>query len=117
MPYADPARNQACKAAYHLAHREEERAYQHLHKAAKYREYADWLHNLNQRYTCDSCGGDVELWHHIVPSTKWFTIGGGMGYSADSMKTELAKCVPMCRPCHSRLHDSLHSNEPLDKPL
>ena len=48
------------------------------------------------------CGGTGEVFHHLDPSTKLFTIGVNRGRAVTL--AEIEKCVVLCRPCHARRH-------------
>lgn len=87
MPYRDP---------------EERRA----HNVARRCKYREWLHALNATQICDACGGEVRLWHHVDPTTRWFLLSQGFGYCVGSIAAELEKCIPMCNPCHTRFHNA-----------
>jgi len=115
MPYRDPEKKRACDMAFRSTHKDEIRAYD----AAYYAEHREELltrqlarnvghtkriQALRATLTCDVCGGTVDLFHHVDPSTKRFNIGRGFGYTQENVEIELAKCIPMCKPCHTRLH-------------
>ena len=100
MAYTNPEDARTRQAAYNAAHKDEFS----IRDAARYAAYAEWLHALNSTWKCDTCGGLVELWHHKDPSTKRCDVAGMYGHSLDSIEDELEKCLPMCRPCHQRLH-------------
>jgi transposase len=64
--------------------------------------------------------------HHLDPSKKEFNIGRLKTYSIDKLKTELDKCVCVCRNCHAEIHHGLidlnklvlqEGFEPSTKPL
>ena len=94
-------------ASYRSEHKDEASAYRATQRdkiRTQKLAYKEWLHALNSTWTCYTCGGVVELWHHLFPNTKRFTIGDGANYTLDALEDELEKCLPMCRPCHQRLH-------------
>ena len=76
-----------------------------MHKYAS----VEWIQGLASAQACDECGHTAYLWHHVDPSTKLFNISLGGNYPLDVIETELAKCVPMCNSCHSRLHRLLEA--------
>ena len=47
--------------------------------------------------------------HHINPQEKDFQISGGTK-SFESLKSELDKCILVCRNCHSEIHAGLHTD-------
>ena len=101
----------AKQAAYSAEHRAEKAAYDALYRAKhhgeKEREYREWLRIYTSTHTCDICGGPPTLWHHVDPSTKRADVAAMPRYSLDSIEAELEKCVPMCSPCHTRMHVAL----------
>ena len=43
--------------------------------------------------------------HHLDPKTKSFSISSGIySKSPATLKKEIKKCVPVCRPCHREIH-------------
>lgn len=57
---------------------------------------------------CTTCGYnkciDCLDFHHIDPLQKDFSISNHKGMSFDTIKSELDKCVLLCRNCHGELH-------------
>src|SRR5829696_223680 len=57
---------------------------------------------------CVDCGRPATLCHHVDPASKEFGIRewkrSPRAYGLRRLRLELAKCVPMCGYCHSRLH-------------
>lgn len=70
-----------------------------------------WKAERRARYTadqvCRECGSAENInWHHRDPSTKvshriW-------SWSIERLEAELAKCIPLCNVCHTRLHCAQH---------
>jgi hypothetical protein len=57
------------------------------------------------RTSCCACGATEKIeFHHVDKRTKRFGISAGEGYSWHALWDELAKCVPLCRRCHSAVH-------------
>jgi hypothetical protein len=58
---------------------------------------------------CHSCGkvlhpSEMDL-HHVDPSTKEFnTSYSRVSRSKKKLLNEINKCVPVCRPCHRKIH-------------
>lgn len=56
---------------------------------------------------CAKCGENrfyLIDFHHINPSTKYFTIGDSYRCSDEKIKKEIAKCVCLCANCHREFH-------------
>lgn len=46
--------------------------------------------------------------HHVFPESKSFNISKMLGrYKFDTWKSELNKCVLVCKHCHASIHDSV----------
>jgi DNA-binding CsgD family transcriptional regulator len=62
---------------------------------------------------CIVCGYNKYIgaldFHHLDPSKKEFSIGKLRTYSLDKLKSELDKCVCVCRNCHAEIHHGLVS--------
>jgi hypothetical protein len=57
---------------------------------------------------CNVCGkisdpDDVDL-HHVNPNTKLRAVSSTKTLSVASVRKEIEKCVPVCRPCHKKIH-------------
>ena len=101
----------AYNAAYQVAHRDEIRVqradYYSAHRDeihARVHGHAERMQGLRSALTCGECGGAVDLWHHVDPGDKRRDVGNMYSYSLAAVEAELEKCVPMCSPCHTRLH-------------
>lgn len=60
---------------------------------------------------CIFCGynkyiGSLDF-HHLNPDEKEYSISDLRTYSVDKIKTELDKCILVCRNCHGELHGGL----------
>lgn len=65
-------------------------------------------------YVCKVCGDEKFEFHHINPNTKKFTISQFVGMKRKPTEKrivdvirELKRCIPLCRPCHQKLHDGI----------
>ena len=60
---------------------------------------------------CERCGYNKCIqaldFHHINPKEKDFTISGGTK-SFESLKSELDKCILVCKNCHSEIHAGIY---------
>lgn len=58
---------------------------------------------------CSECGYDKNYasldFHHIDPSQKDFSISSNSYFPWDTIKTELDKCILLCRNCHGEIHN------------
>ena len=59
---------------------------------------------------CAHCGGPHEEWHHVDPSEKDRTIEWKR--TIKWIEAELAKCIPLCKPCHRKVHEPKHGTAP-----
>ncbi len=61
---------------------------------------------------CSVCNYDKYIgaldFHHVDPSQKEFTISELRSYSLENIKTELDKCILICKNCHAELHHNLN---------
>ena len=61
---------------------------------------------LKQTSGCTKCGSLEDLlYHHVDPHYKEFGIGNGYKYTEERLQAELEKCVVVCSPCHTTLHN------------
>ena len=63
---------------------------------------------------CCYCGydkyyGSLEF-HHVDPTNKDFSISDGCCYNFEKIKSELNKCILVCRNCHGEIHGGLHKS-------
>ena len=72
-------------------------------------EYISLLKSKNECVVCDEKTPCCLDFHHLNPSEKIFEIGcvGRRRPSIQRLKDEIAKCVLICRNCHSKLHAGL----------
>ena len=75
------------------------------HYRQRQKEYTEWLHALNDSWSCVLCDGPAEHWHHVDPFSKRREISAMETASLDTIESELGKCVPMCAPCHAHYHN------------
>ena len=90
------------------AHIEACRGYSRKYHARTCQSRIDFILEQKTGKVCATCGeSDTTklLFHHVDKATKCFTLGGaGKYYSKTTILAEIAKCVILCRSCHSRLH-------------
>jgi predicted HNH restriction endonuclease len=62
----------------------------------------------NKCYVCeyDACEAALEF-HHKNKKRKRFSISNGLHLPWHILKSELNKCVLLCRNCHSELHEGM----------
>ena len=53
---------------------------------------------------CDYNFPEAIDFHHIIPSTKSFSIGDSSLSFNDTLKAELRKCAALCKNCHAEFH-------------
>ena len=58
----------------------------------------------NSCYKCNENRPYVLDFHHINPKEKDFNIGNMTQNSYKAIKTEISKCITLCRNCHSEFH-------------
>lgn len=60
---------------------------------------------------CELCGYCRNIraltFHHVDRETKAFTFAGSHNRSWRALKTELAKCVLLCKNCHAEVEDGM----------
>ncbi len=76
------------------------------------RESLEYISLLKSKNKCVVCGEATPCcldFHHLNPAEKIFEIGavGRRRPSIQKLKDEIAKCVLICRNCHSKLHAGL----------
>lgn len=72
-------------------------------------EYISLLKSKNKCVVCEEDTPCCLDFHHLNPAEKIFEIGcvGRQRPSIQKLKDEIAKCVLICRNCHSKLHSGL----------
>lgn len=62
---------------------------------------------------CVECGSTADIqFHHVDPTTKVANISDKLSrWSIDRLLSELAKCVLLCRSCHTKEHEAAHGSE------
>jgi len=60
---------------------------------------------------CAVCGYNTTKsaidFHHVESDTKEFTLSMMSTYSAENIKKELVKTIPLCKCCHHEYHDGV----------
>lgn len=115
MPYKDPAKAKAHRAAYYAANadRERELARNYARQRGRiWRAGARAVIDEAKGTACWDCGGEFEPtklhFHHRDPSTKLFnianytTLRGRQNH--DALRAEIAKCDVLCVGCHAARH-------------
>lgn len=67
----------------------------------------EFMNEYKSTCSCKKCGESrpyVLDFHHVDPSKKEFDIGEASKYSITRLKSELEKCITLCRNCHSEFH-------------
>lgn len=81
---------------------------------SKERRYAarEYIYKYKNKSKCAICGSKKDLeFHHINPETKKYCVSDMIRNrnGLEAIKTEIDKCVILCRDCHMKVH-----NENLD---
>ena len=98
-------------AKWNNAHKDERKlttlAYQEIARATRKRR-VDFILAQKSGKVCAICGeSDTTklIFHHVNPATKCFTLGeGGRQVTEHAILEEIAKCIILCRGCHTRHH-------------
>ncbi|GCE27522.1 hypothetical protein KDA_30060 [Dictyobacter alpinus] len=67
---------------------------------------------LKEQISCNQCGENHPAtlqFHHLEPQKKDFNLSNAVrqGYSIETIKNEIAKCVVLCANCHAKEHYKL----------
>ena len=70
--------------------------------------FFEMLNEIGLEFKCRRCGYDkcrsaLDL-HHTDPNEKDFTIGSRRSVNIETLKTEINKCIVLCKICHCELH-------------
>jgi hypothetical protein len=64
---------------------------------------------------CSKCGYNTCLrsldFHHLDDKIKEFSISSYVGMNFEDIKTELDKCILVCRNCHGEIHDEIEQQK------
>lgn len=68
-----------------------------------------WYDEYRKTLKCNVCSENrywVLEWHHLDPNQKDFNIGNvvNSGYSIETIKKEIEKCICVCANCHRDIH-------------
>lgn len=121
MPYKDKNKRLEYQRKYHREHKKErkerDREYIPAHKEERrlqrqkynreqiiaHKEFTSRFHTA-----CQHCGTTKDLcFHHVDPSTKLYEVSQMELKRRELVVQELAKCISLCRSCHSKLHGKL----------
>jgi len=100
--YCKPC-NREILALHYINNKENYKEKTSFHKKSK----REWLNNYKKTLKCNNCDENhpaVLDFHHLDPSKKDFTIASRVSVAKETLLIELAKCVILCRNCHSELH-------------
>lgn len=69
----------------------------------------EWYDSFRKNLKCEKCSENrywVLEWHHLDPNQKEFTVGNMVysGYSIETIKKEIDKCICVCANCHKDIH-------------
>lgn len=105
-------RNSQCKSCkaiyrkeYYQKNKEKEKA-----RSKAYRENTiAWLQKYKDTLQCERCSEDFNQclhFHHKNPEDKKMSISNmpHSGYSIESIKNEINKCIVLCANCHVKEH-------------
>ena len=110
MPYKDPQKRKDYSKAYNKEWYEKTKEKRLKQIYARKKKNKLWYKAYKENLSCTVCGFDKEPkaidFHHVNGSTKEITPSRMIrqGYSIERMKTELAKCIPLCANCHRVFH-------------
>ena len=83
------------------------REHNRLAKQKLIKERREFINKYKFTCSCKKCGENrpyVLDFHHVDPTKKEFDLGNATKYSIARLKTELEKCITLCRNCHSEFH-------------
>lgn len=100
----------ACRACGRQRAKERYRADPQRERAEQHRQSAvarnrAFITALNSRTICAHCGAQPIEWHnpeHVEMHRERYRIGHlvAQGNAIETIEAELARCTPLCRPCH-----------------
>jgi Zn finger protein HypA/HybF involved in hydrogenase expression len=73
-------------------------------KTVKIRTFIEDYKDLCSCKKCNESRNYILDFHHLDPLQKDFNLGDASKYSFKKIKTELEKCIVLCRNCHSEFH-------------
>lgn len=77
-----------------------------VYEKSRYQRGKEYIESLKS--PCAKCGNDRKYlmdFHHINPDTKKFNVSeGATGRAFKAIDEEVAKCVCLCRNCHTEFH-------------
>ena len=71
-------------------------------------EHQSKLRKIKLENGCAHCGTKEDVsklqFHHVDSSSKKFNIATARSYSWEKLEKEMAKCIILCRECHTNEH-------------
>lgn len=109
--YKGAGKCKLCQHAYNKIHNEKNkdkyREYQRKSSKSCYNRGQTFINKHRAICGCIKCG-EKRYWiidyHHIDPNTKDNPIPYYKSCTLEILKTELRKCIPLCRNCHTDFH-------------
>jgi hypothetical protein len=109
--YKGAGKCKPCQHAYNKIHNEKNkdkyRKYQRKSNKTCYDRGQTFINKHRALCGCKKCG-EKRYWvidyHHVDPSTKDNPIPYYKSCTLETLKTELKKCIPLCRNCHTDFH-------------
>ncbi len=109
MPYLDKTKAKIYYKEYHLRTWGKRKVKHRKDKQLRREKLSSWLKEYKSHLFCINCNENHPAcldFHHLNPSQKEGTIGNMIseGYAIKSIQKEIAKCIVLCKNCHSKTH-------------
>jgi hypothetical protein len=109
--YKGAGKCKICQHSYNKIHNEKNKEkykkYQRKSSKVCYDRGQTFINKHRAICGCMKCG-EKRYWvidyHHINPNTKDHPIPYYKSCTLETLKTELRKCIPLCRNCHTDFH-------------
>lgn len=107
MPYKDPIKRREYQKKYWKKSYQEKRKH-YIQKTKEYKEKIKiWYHEYKKQFKCKYCPENDPRcidFDHKDPSKKRDNVAtlAGEGFSIETIKKEIKKCIPTCSNCHRK---------------
>lgn len=77
------------------------------HTRKRYNAAKEYVDTYKATHPCEICGESEVVcldFHHLDPAQKDFGISAGLNRKMDFIKSEIDKCMVVCKNCHAKVH-------------
>jgi transcription elongation factor Elf1 len=104
MPYKDIEKRRECRKRWYANNKESEKNHVKKRKFKIKKWFESYKKNLQCTHCSENHPATLEFHHSMKNKEKSISDMIHNGYSIDSIKKEISKCVLLCSNCHKKEH-------------